>query len=64
MKTNQQPSTTTFKRLAIGATFSSRHGIHRKVGARAAFAIRPDGRGQTHARIPFAKNTSVTVVHE
>ena len=50
---------TQFKRLAIGQTFTTAQGSFRKAGKHGAFRIRDDGRGQTHAKIPFARSTSV-----
>lgn len=67
------PVRSTFKRLAIGAIFSpdtpGRKHDHstalryRKTHAKGATFIRPDGRGQTHARVPFSRSASV-LTHE
>ncbi len=53
---------TAFKRLEIGATFSCNVPPHtgrfRKVDSHRAFALLPNGTGQTHKRIWFANSTN------
>jgi len=51
--------TTSFKRLAVGQTFTSKAGTFRKIGPRSAFKIKENGVGETHKKLPFCKNTSV-----
>jgi hypothetical protein len=53
--------TTSFKRLAIGQTFTAKGGKFRKVTPRLVFRIKEDGRGLTHVKLPFSKNTAVSV---
>jgi hypothetical protein len=53
--------TTSFKRLAIGQTFTAKGGKFRKITPRLVFRIKEDGRGQTNTKIPFCKNTTVSV---
>lgn len=52
--------TTSFKRLAIGQTFTSKAGRFRKVGPRTVFRIKENGVGLTHEKLKFCKNTAVT----
>jgi len=59
---------TTFKRLVIGANFrdtggmDTRPGTFRKIDGGHAFAILPNGRGQTHEKIKFTRNRAVRLV--
>ena len=56
-----------FKRLAVGQIFTTAQGSFRKASKRGAFALIPatdpvrPNRGRTHAQIPFARSTTVTV---
>ncbi len=65
MKSN--PTQTSFKRLLVGAVFSTNNGLtFRKTSERGAFRLlvedklRP-GRGQVHAEVPFARSTAVAL---
>lgn len=50
---------TQFKRVAIGAHFTTAQGAFRKASNKGAFAIREDGRGQTHAQVRFSRSAAV-----
>lgn len=58
----------TFKRLVIGTNFrdtgglDARLGTFRKVDGSHAYAILPNGRGQTHEKIKFARNRAVRLI--
>lgn len=54
--------TTSFKRLPVGARFAVAGSNHRKASGRSAYRLKASGRGETHARVPFARSTSVVIL--
>lgn len=57
-----KPAQLAFKRLEIGTVFTSRDGKFRKIGSRQAIRVKPNGIGETHAKLPFAGSTFCTPV--
>lgn len=56
---NKNHSATTFKRIEVGHNFIAKGQNYRKVSQRGAYRLKENGRGETHAEIPFARSTSV-----
>lgn len=51
-----------FKRLSIGTTFTSHLGKFRKVSGTKVIRVKPNGVGETHAKLSFPRNTRCTLV--
>jgi len=58
----QHSTPTQFKRVAIGQTFATKTGRFRKISGTKAFAIKPNGTGQTHKKLVLARSTACTLV--
>lgn len=54
--------TSSFKRLAIGARFAVAGSNFRKASGRSAYRLKASGRGETHARVPFARSINVVAL--
>ena len=50
-----------FKSIPAGQSFSKDGQLYRQATARGAYRIKPNGTGETHAALPFARNSWVTV---
>jgi hypothetical protein len=50
---------TPFKRLVAGNRFTYKGDRYRKIDAKRAFKLKPNGVGETHTKIRFARSTNV-----
>ena len=61
MKTKLTGANVRFKSAPVGQSFTHQGQSYRKASSRGAYRLNPNGTGQTHALIPFARNSWVQV---
>lgn len=54
-------ATSPFKRLNVGTRFTYKGDRYRKIDTKRAFKLKPNGVGETHAKIHFNRSTNVEV---